>query len=49
VAVIGVPGIVVVRSGDATLVAALDRAQDVRMIARALRTKGKKRKTLKEG
>jgi len=49
VAVIGVPGIVVVRSGDATLVAALDRAQDVRTIARALRTKGKKRKTLKEG
>src|SRR5262245_41138823 len=48
VAVIGVPGIVVVRSGDATLVAALDRAQDVRTIARMLRSKGQKRKTLKE-
>jgi mannose-1-phosphate guanylyltransferase len=43
VAVIGVPGIVVVRSGDATLVASLDRAQDVRTAARMLRTKTKKR------
>ena len=42
VAVIGVPGIVVVRSGDATLVASLDRAQDVRTIARMLRSKKKK-------
>ena len=39
VAVIGVPGIVVVRSGEATLVASLDRAQDVRTIARMLRSK----------
>src|SRR5262245_12482620 len=42
-AVIGVPGVVVVRSGDATLVASLDRAQDVRTAARLLRTKTKKR------
>jgi len=43
VAVIGVPGIVVVRSGDATLVASLDRAQDVRTIARMIRTREKTR------
>jgi mannose-1-phosphate guanylyltransferase len=48
VAVIGVPGVVVVRSGEATLVASLDRAQDVRTAARMLRKKKKKR-TLKEG
>ena len=42
VAVIGVPGVVVVRSGEATLVASLDRAQDVRTAARMLRTKTKK-------
>jgi mannose-1-phosphate guanylyltransferase len=37
VAVIGVPGIVVVRSGEATLVASLDRTQDVRKVAETLR------------
>jgi mannose-1-phosphate guanylyltransferase len=48
VAVIGVPGVVVVRTREGTLIASLDRAQDVRRVPAALRHE-RKRATLKEG